>query len=151
MASTAKLPAVRANGAAHVIDYSEQDVLASDARYDAIIDIAGRPGLRQLRRALTPTGRLVVVGAETGGAVTGGFERLLLAALWRPFSRGHVAALASVERGSDIKRLVELIHAGKLTPPLDRGYPLAGAVDAMRRLESGDVTGKVALLAPLHA
>lgn len=54
VASTPKLDAVRALGADHVIDYTREDFLAVPRRYDAIIDIAGNRGLRDLRRALTP-------------------------------------------------------------------------------------------------
>ena len=40
-------------------------------RYDVILDIAGNRSLSHLRRALTPSGTLVIVGGEGGGKVVG--------------------------------------------------------------------------------
>ncbi|MFF3767531.1 NAD(P)-dependent alcohol dehydrogenase [Streptomyces sp. NPDC001922] len=79
VASTPKVDAVRTLGADHVIDYTRQDFLAAPRRYDVIIDIAGNHGLRELRRALTPRGRLVITGGETNGVWLGGTDRQLRA------------------------------------------------------------------------
>lgn len=67
VASSAKLDLVRALGADHVLDYNRDDFANGETRYDLIIDIAGLSGLARLRRALTPTGTLVLVGGEGGG------------------------------------------------------------------------------------
>jgi NADPH:quinone reductase-like Zn-dependent oxidoreductase len=53
--------------------------------------------------------------------------------------------LASKERASDLERLTPLIESGKVTPSVDRTYPLARVPDAMRHLEAGAVRGKVAI------
>ena len=74
VASTAKLEMVHAAGADHVIDYSREDITTGGRRYDVILDTGGDRTLRHLRRALTPTGTLVIVGGETGGRILGGFD-----------------------------------------------------------------------------
>ena len=38
-----------------------------------------------------------------------------------------------------------LIEAGKLTPVLDRTYPLAGTAEGLRRVEQGHARGKVVI------
>lgn len=53
--------------------------------------------------------------------------------------------LASKERASDQERLIPLIEAGKVTPSIDRTYPLDRVPEAMRHLEAGDVRGKIAI------
>ena len=63
VASTAKLDLVRSLGAAHVVDYTRED-WSDRGPYDVIIDIAGNPSLRRLRRALTPKGTAVLTGGE---------------------------------------------------------------------------------------
>ena len=83
--STAKLDLVRSLGADHVIDYTREDFADGTHRYDLILDIAGNARCRRLRRALTPTGTLVIVGGEEGGNLTGGFGRPLRALLLTPF------------------------------------------------------------------
>jgi NADPH:quinone reductase-like Zn-dependent oxidoreductase len=49
------------------------------------------------------------------------------------------------ENGADLAPLTELADAGAYRPAIDRVFDLTSAADAMRRLESGDVRGKVVL------
>jgi NADPH:quinone reductase-like Zn-dependent oxidoreductase len=143
--STAKLDFVRSLGADHVVDYARQDFADGTNRYDLILDLAGNYRLFRLRKALTPTGTLVIVGGEEGGRWTGGFGRSLRAPLLSPFVRQRLTMLASKERASDQERLIPLIEAGKLTPSIDRTYALDRVPEAMRHLETGDVRGKVVI------
>ncbi len=145
VASTAKLDLVRALGADHVIDYTREDFADGTHRYDLILDIGGNPRLARLRRALTPTGTAVIVGGEEGGNWTGGFGRALRAPFLSMVVRQRLAMLASKERASDLENLTPLIEAGKVTPSIDRTYPLDQVPEAMRRLERGQVRGKVAI------
>ena len=140
--STAKLDLVRSLGADHVIDYTHQDFADGTTRYDLILDIGGNSSLSRLRSALTPSGTLVIVGGEEGGKWTGGFGRSLRAPLLSPFVRQQLTMLASKERASDQERLTPLIEAGKVTPSIDRTYPLDRVPEAMRHLETGRVRGK---------
>jgi len=143
--STSKVDLVRSLGADHVIDYTKDDFADGAHRYDVIIDIAGNPTLSRLRRALTRTGTVVIVGGEEGGNVTGGFGRSLRAPFVSLFVGQRLAMLASKERASDLERLTPLIEAGKVTPSVDRTYPLAQVPDAMRHLEAGKARGKLAI------
>ena len=85
VARTAKLDAVRALGADAVVDHTREDPVDGRRRYDVVLDIGGNRPLRQLRRALTPKGRLVIVGGETGGRWLDGLDRQLRAVLLSPF------------------------------------------------------------------
>jgi len=144
--STAKLDLVRSLGADHVIDYTREDFAAGTERYDLILDIAGMPALSRLRRALTPTGTLVLVGGEEGGDWTGGtIGRQLRARTMSLFVRQRLTSCIARERGSDVERLTELIASGQVTPSIDRTYPLAEVPAAMRHLEAGQVRGKIAI------
>lgn len=143
--SSAKLDLVRSLGADHVVDYTRQDFADGTTRYDLILDIAGNASLSRLRSALTPTGTLVIVGGEEGGRWTGGFGRSLRAPLLSPFVPQRMTMLASKERASDQERLTTLIEAGKITPSIDRTYPLDRVPEAMLHLEAGDVRGKLAI------
>lgn len=145
VASTTKLDLVRSLGADHVLDYTVDDFADGAHQYDLIIDIAGNPTLSRLRRALTPSGTAVLVGGEEGGNFSGGMNRQLRALALSPFVRHRLAMVMSTERGSDVERLAELIEAGKIIPTVDRTYPLDQAPEAMRRLEAGDVRGKIAI------
>ncbi len=145
VASTAKLDLVRSLGADHVVDYTREDFADGTRRHDLVLDIGGNTRLRRLRRTLTERGTLVIVGGENGGNVTGGFGRQLRAIALSPFLRQRLTMLANKERASDLEPLTELIESGRLTPSLERTYPLEQVPDALRRLEAGKVRGKVAI------
>jgi NADPH:quinone reductase-like Zn-dependent oxidoreductase len=142
--STAKMDLVRSLGADHVIDYSRSDFLSGSRRYDLILDIGGNSPLPPLRRALTPTGTLVIVGGEGAGKLTG-MNRQLRAVALSAFVHQRLTMLIPKEHYGDLERLRELIEAGKLTPSIDRNYPLAQAPDAMRHLVGGQARGKIAI------
>jgi NADPH:quinone reductase-like Zn-dependent oxidoreductase len=144
--STTKLDLVRSIGADEVIDYTSEDFADGARHWDLIVDTAGRRSLSQLRRALAPRGALVIVGGEGGGRWLGGFDRQILRApMVAAFSRQRLRPLVSKERSQDLLVLKELIEAGKVTPVIDRTYPLHEAPEAIRYLEEGHARGKVVI------
>jgi NADPH:quinone reductase-like Zn-dependent oxidoreductase len=52
--------------------------------------------------------------------------------------------IAGVDK-ADLRQLTELIEAGKITPAIDRTYPLAEAGKALRYVETGRAHGKVVI------
>ncbi len=142
--SAAKADLVTALGADHVLDYARDDFAGGSRRYDLIIDIAGNPSLRRLRRALTPRGTAVFVGGEDAGAVIG-MGRQLRGALLSAVVPQRLAILLAKESGSDYERLADLVEAGHVVPSIDRTYRLEDVPEAVRRLEAGEVRGKIAI------
>ncbi|MGE0400219.1 MAG: NAD(P)-dependent alcohol dehydrogenase [Kofleriaceae bacterium] len=148
VASTAKLDTVRRAGADHVIDYTTTDIADGAERYDVILDVGGNTPLRRLRRALTPTGRLVFVGGENGGDWTAGFGRMLLAFALSPFVRQRFIMLASKEHHSHTQRVADLAEAKKVAPIIDRSVTLHEVGSALLDLEAGRVRGKIVVQIP---
>lgn len=143
-----KADAVRAWGAVDVVDHRVVDITEDPggrAPFDVIVDAGGRHPVRRLRRILTPRGRLVVVGGEGGGAITGGFGRGFRAAALSPFVGQRLTQCISDESSTDLERLAALVADGTVRAPLERTYPFERAADAFGRLEAGEVTGKVAV------
>jgi NADPH:quinone reductase-like Zn-dependent oxidoreductase len=145
VSSAAKVDVVRAAGADHVVDYSREDFAGGDRRYDVILDIGGNSRLSHLRRALTPRGRLVIVGGITDGKWLGGFDRQIRAQLLSPFVGQKLGSFAASENGKDLGVLRELIDAGKVAPAIDRSFPLVDVPAAIRYLSKGKVRGKVVI------
>jgi NADPH:quinone reductase-like Zn-dependent oxidoreductase len=143
--STTKVDLVRSMGADHVIDYTRDDFAEGKQRYDVILDIGGNPSLSRLRRALTPKGTLVFVGGEEGGRWTGGMDRQLRALLLSPFVGQKLRAFVNKENREDMLVLKELIETGRVTPAIDRRYPLAEVPKAIRYMEEGHAQGKVVI------
>jgi NADPH:quinone reductase-like Zn-dependent oxidoreductase len=143
--STAKMDLVRSLGADRVIDYTRDDFTTGRDLHDVILDIGGNRRLSHLRRALTPRGRLVIVGGESGGRWLGGFDRSLRAVLLSLFVRQKLGMLTSTENSNDLNVLRDLIETGQVTPSVDRTYPLNEAADAIRYVKEARAKGKVVI------
>ena len=143
--STPQVELVRSLGADEVIDYTRADVTDGSRQWDLILDTAGHRSLSQLRRALTPKGTLVIVGSEGRGRWLGGFDRSLRAPVLSRLVGQRLRMLASKPRQVDLVVLGELIEAGKLTPVIDRTYPLGEVPEAIRQLEAGHTRGKLVI------
>ncbi|MFF2298476.1 NAD(P)-dependent alcohol dehydrogenase [Arthrobacter sp. NPDC058127] len=143
--SAVKMDLVRSLGADHVLDYAKQDFADGPEHYDLILDIAGNPTLARLRKALTPTGTAVITGGEEGGSWTGSIDRQFRALALSPFISQRFTMVMATQGAADLEHLAGLIHAGALTPTVDRSYPLEQVPDAMRYFDAGKVRGKVAI------
>ena len=138
-----KVELVRALGADEVLDYALTDPTDGSVRYDLILDVGGNRRLRDLRRALTPEGTLVIVGGEGGGHWFGGIDRQLRAVLWSPFLRQRMRMFLAPERREDLEVLAAFADAGRLTPTVDRVVPLEQVAAELQRIEVGRVRAKL--------
>ena len=143
VASVEKLEFVLSLGAERVIDYRTGAALHKLDHYDLIVDIGGLSPLGALRRALTRTGMLVIVGGEGGDRLTGGIGRQLRAMLLSRFVSQHLTMFIAAEDGGRIGQLADLLASGKLKAPVERVYPLAATATALADLANGAVRGKV--------
>jgi NADPH:quinone reductase-like Zn-dependent oxidoreductase len=140
---TEKTDFVRSLGIDHVIDYMKVDYTKARQRYDWIVDTDSHHSILRVRRALRPNGVYVTLGGTTlsifGSLLVGPlisrfsdrWSGLLL--WWKPFNPDDVATLK------------ELIAAGKVKPIIDRRYPLADIVEALRWVDEGHARGKVVI------
>ena len=144
--SPAKVDLVRSVGADAVLDYTKDELTADGRRYDLILDMGGNRSLSELRRALTPKGTLVLVGGEGGGRLIGGaMGRSLRALALSPFVSHNLRMVLAATKAADLQFLTELIEAGKVTPVIDRTYPLEQGPDAIRHLHAGHARGKLVI------
>jgi NADPH:quinone reductase-like Zn-dependent oxidoreductase len=142
-----KLDTLRSIGADRVIDHALEDFTRSGERYDAIIDIAGNHSWPAIERAITPEGTYVLVGHDhyggSGHRWFGSLGRFAKLMVISPFVRQLHPFRGAKDPGDRLVVMKELIEAGKITPVVDRTFPLSEVPEAMRYLESGQATGKV--------
>jgi NADPH:quinone reductase-like Zn-dependent oxidoreductase len=141
--STGKVDLVRSLGADAVIDYRTTNIAGAGKLYNLILDTAGNRPLSLLRRLLGPKGTLVIIGGESGGKLTGGFQRSLGAPLASLFSGRKFKGLVAKETHLDLEALASLIEAGSVRPAVDKVFPLAEAPAAIQYLREGRARGKV--------
>ena len=103
---------VHALDADHVVDYTRADFDEKAGRYDVVLDIGGRTPVRRLRRALTSTGTLVIVGGEGGGRWTGGVQRQLWAQIRSPFVEQRLKTFIASEHSRYLVALNDLVDGG---------------------------------------
>ncbi len=135
---------VRSIAAGHVIDYTREDVTQLGSCYDLILDIAGNRALSDLRHALTPEGTLVFVGGA-GGSWLMGMGRTVRALAGSLFVRQRLRPFFSKENNADLTVLKELIETSKITPVIDRAYPLNETPEAIRYLGERHTQGKTVI------
>lgn len=144
VASTRSLDLVRALGADHVLDYTQEDITAGGRQYDLIVDTAGNRSLSEIRRALTPKGRFVIVGGS-GGRWLMGSGRSARAALVSPFVRQSLKAFVSSPNQEDLATLRDLVEAGDVTPMIDQTFPLAETAQALDHVGGRHTQGKTVI------
>jgi NADPH:quinone reductase-like Zn-dependent oxidoreductase len=146
--SSANLELVRSIGATHVVDYTAEDFTDGRTQYDVILDNVGNRPLRRLRRALTPTGTLLLNGGGSPGHVIGALGPIVRAVVTDRFVRQRLRPFLSKPNQADLLTVAGLIDDNRLTPVLDRTYPLAETADGLRHVERGHTRGKVVITVP---
>ncbi len=142
--STRNVDLVRSIGADHAIDYTREDFTNAAQRYDLILDTVGNHSLAAFRRALVPKGTLVVTGGG-GGRWFGPLTQILSAIVSSPFVSQRLVPVYGRRSKDDLDILKGLIEAGKVTPVIDRTYPLPEVPEAIRYLETRHTRGKLVI------
>jgi NADPH:quinone reductase-like Zn-dependent oxidoreductase len=144
--STEKLEFVRELRADHVIDYTKREIDLYGNRFDVVIDTGGNRSLRELRKAMAPSGTAVLVGGENAtGRWLGGLERQLNAPFVSLVGGQKFRPQVTKENASDLEFLGELLETGRIRSPISRTYSLAEAPQAIRYVGEGHAMGKVVL------
>lgn len=142
--STRNVDMVRSLGADHVIDYTKEDFTKGAPRYDLILDLVGNHGLLAVRRTLTPEGRCVIVGGPAGAWIAP-MDTVIRAFMLSPFVKQEMGFMMSKLSRDDLMLLRDLMAAGKVTPVIDKTYPLSQTRDAVAYQETGRSRGKVVI------
>jgi len=117
---TANLELARSLGADAVIDYTKEHAPSGGTLYDLVLDAVGKRKISTLKvacaQALAPGGKYI--------SVSDGTPQL---------------------PASNLALLRELVEAGKVTPVIDRRYPLEQIVEAHRYVEQEHKKGNVVI------
>jgi len=146
--SAANRELVRALGAVRAIDYAVEDFTDGRVRYDVILDNVGNHPLGRVRRALTPTGTLLLNAGGSPGRVIGPLWPIARAAVTDRFVRQRLRPFLSTPNRADLLAITGYVDDGRLTPVIDRTYPLAETAEALRHVERGHTRGKVVITVP---
>lgn len=107
---------------------------------DVVVEHVGAATWKTSLSAATRGGRIVVSGATSGANPPAGLHRIW----WKELS----VLGSTMATRADFAALLDLLEAGRITPVVDRTFPLAEAADAHRRLERAEQFGKIVLTIP---
>ncbi len=139
--STRNLEQALKLGADQVIDYTQTDFTQSGRLYDLIFAANGYHSLSAYKRALTPRGVYVMAG----GTVAQIFQAMLLGSWMSKTGGQKMGGVTGKMDQKDLDLVRGLIEAGKVTPVIDRCYPLSEAAEALRYLGTGHARAKVVI------
>jgi NADPH:quinone reductase-like Zn-dependent oxidoreductase len=149
--STGKLDMLRALGADEVLDYTRDDFTQQRALYHFIFDVPGNHPLSACLRALEPDGKYVVIGHEGFGAsgkpVLGLVPYFLGLIFLSLFVKQLRLGRNAPTREQCMAQLEQLLEAGKITPVIDRSFPLEDVHEAFRHMIEDEVCGRIVLTA----
>jgi len=141
--STRNAEMVRSIGADQVVDYTKEDFTQGKQRYDLILDNVGNHSLSEYRRVMNPKAIYVMVGGPNDGKWIGPMSGAVKAMVMSPFVSQDFSMMLATINAEDLLILQKLLEAKKVTPVIDRTYPLTEVPAAIRYIEEGHARGKV--------
>jgi NADPH:quinone reductase-like Zn-dependent oxidoreductase len=143
--STRKVEMVRSLGADHVVDYTREDFTRSEARYDLMLDIAGSRSWSEYKRVLKPEATFVLIGSQKSSRLLGPLSHMIKVRLASLRASQKMTFFIAKLTREDLQVMRGLIEAGKVTPVVERTYPLSETADALRYLGEGHAQGKIVI------
>jgi len=130
-----------------VIDYTKEDFTKREERYDLIFDNVNNHSMAERRRILNPGGICVLAGVGGAGSkeLLGRIASNLGVALWSRLTDHKFAQYTTRMDQGDLKFLGNLIAQGKVTPFVEKTYPMSETPNAMRYFEEGHARGKIVI------
>ena len=138
--STRKIDMVRAIGADHLIDYTQEDFTQNGHQYDLIFDTVGNHSVAEYKRVLKENGRFVTAAF---------LPSLIILGPWISMTEGkHMSNMMATPNQKDLDVMKELFETNQVIPIIDKCYPLSDVPEALRYLGEGHAKGKVIIMNP---
>ena len=139
--SADKIARAQTLGARGGVNYRDADWAAAleklAGRFDVLVDSAGGDGFAQLIDLTTPGGRLVFFGATTGNPKALDLRKC--------FFRQINLLGTTMGSPADFAGMIRFVETHRITPVVDKVFPLDHADDALRHMEAGTQFGKLVL------
>lgn len=141
--SAAKIDAIKKAGADEVVLGTEDEVvsrvqeLTAGRGVEVVLDCVGKATSRLSFRSLARGGRLVLIGELGVQPINVSIPRML-------YRETEIYGVASPSAG-ELTTVLNLIDQGKITPTIDRAFPLAEAAKAHQTLAEGSNVGRLVL------
>jgi NADPH:quinone reductase-like Zn-dependent oxidoreductase len=136
-----KLDFMRSLGADYVIDHTRKDFTKNGKQYDLILDVVAHRSVFAYKRALRTNGSYFLAGGSVATML-----QILLVGPWIGRTTGKKIRILAVRPNTeDVDFMKDLIEAGKVTPVIDKTYPLSEVPEAIGYVGEGQAKGKVVI------
>ena len=135
-----KFNMLRSLGADELIDYRKTDYTKTGIQYDYILDVTARRSVSDYKRALKPGGVFAMIGGSMGGLL---FQMMVLQPFLSKYRKKKLGIMGYHVSKEGLDELSQLFDDGKISPVIDRSFPLAATADAFRYYQQGTFTGKI--------
>lgn len=135
-----KFNMLRSLGADELIDYRKTDYTKTGIQYDYILDVTARRYVSDYKRALKPGGVFAMIGGSMGGLL---FQMMVLQPFLSKYRKKKLGIMGYHVSKEGLDELSKLFDDGKISPVIDRSFPLAATADAFRYYQQGTFTGKI--------
>lgn len=138
---TQKMEFVSKLGADRVIDYTRDNFTKNGQQYDLILDVQGHHTIYDYKRALTPTGRYVMVGGSSKL-----IRQMFFIAPWLSLVGSQkISLLLHKPNADDLEKVKDLIENESIKPEVDKTYALSEIPEAFRYYGEGHFKGKIVI------
>lgn len=141
-----KFDLLRSYGADELIDYRKTDYTKTGNQYDYILDVTARRSVHDYKRALKPDAVFAMIGGSMGWLIV---QMMLIQPLLSKFRNKKLGIMGYHVNSEGLAELSRLFEEGKISPAIDRCFPLAETAGAFRYYEQGNFKGKIVIT--IHA
>ena len=127
-------------GADHILDYKKTDFTTNTEKYDFIFDLAAYHSIFDYKRVLAAKGTYTMVG----GSMKTVFQTLFIGSLLSILGRKKYTMLA-LKKNHDMEHILNLIESGQLRIFIDKHFPFAKTIEALKYFGAGHAKGKVVI------
>ncbi len=142
--STQSQEVARAIGADHVIDYSREDFAQNKLRYDLILGVNGNHSIFAYQHSLNPQGIYVMAGASKKSVMLSFIQVALFAPLLSKKGGQKLGFMGLVQiNPADLAYMAGLLETKKITPVIEKRFPLSDTQQAFHHFAEGHARGKL--------
>ncbi len=129
-------------GADELIDYRDAEYTQTGKQYDYILDVIAHNSVADYKRALKPGGVFAMIGGSMGGLL---FQMMLLQPMFSIFRKKKLGIMGYRVSQEGLNELSLLFEENKITPIIDKIFPLEKTADAFRYFGEGNFKGKIVI------
>lgn len=144
--STHNVETIRSLGADHVIDYTKEDFLDTEALFDVVFDNAASRSFSETRGVMVRGGVLIPNSGNLQSRWLASLPTMMKAVVTSPFVDQRIKLNVQTWSQDDLSEMGRLVESGGVSPVIERTYSLPETGTAVEYVARGHARGKVLIV-----